>query len=182
MRVIVVVLAGVLAGCGSCAEKVAQVGLEKATGVKVDVNGDKAVYTGKDGTRIETSENRMVVTGPNGEKQVLGADQKLPDDLPIKAPSDAKVGLTSSVNGIQMVSFETVSAARTLADDFVKQLEAKGFKVGNRVEQKSDEGELVLLGFEGKDLDVSVQLGAQAQEGEALKTTATVTWQKKPSP
>lgn len=182
MRATVVVVAVSLVGCGSCAEKVAQVGVEKATGVKVDVNGEKAVYTGKDGTRVESGKDGLVITGPNGQKQQMGGDQKLPDDLPIKAPSDAKVTVTSNMNDMHLVNFETATPTKTLADDLVKQLEAKGFKVGNRMEQKSDEGELVILAFEGKEIDVSVQLGAHAEEGAAPMTTATVSWQKKPSP
>jgi hypothetical protein len=69
-----------------------------------------------------------------------------------------------------------------LADDMVKQLEAKGFKVSSRADQKSDEGELVIISLQGTEFGVSLQVGRTPAEGESPLTSAVVTWQKKPSP
>jgi hypothetical protein len=182
MRAMVLLVCGSLMSCGSCAEKVAQVGVEKATGVKVDTSNEKAVFTGEDGTRVESGKDGLVITGPNGEKQMMGGEQKMPSDIPFKAPGDAKVTLTSNMNDLHLVNFETATTPGALADDVVKQLEAKGFKVASRAEQKSDDGELVIISLQGTELAVSLQLGRAPVEGESPLTSATVTWQKKASP
>jgi hypothetical protein len=86
MRATVVVVAVSLVGCGSCAEKVAQAGVEKATGVKVDVNGEKAVYTGKDGTRVESGQDGLSSLAPTVRSSRWAATRNCRTTCPSRPP------------------------------------------------------------------------------------------------
>jgi uncharacterized protein YceK len=157
MRAVLVVLMSVfLNGCGSCAQKAAELGAEKMTGVKVDDKG-------------------LTVNGPNGSTLEVGV-QQLPADLPVKAPSDATVVMKTDegAEGTQVI-FTTSRPGPELAAEWEKALKAKGFQV-ERADNSVQTTEMVDVTFKG-DVEGGISLQRETSEQPPV-TMVTLRWKK----
>lgn len=155
MRAVHVLLIGAFtSGCGSCAGKAAQTGVETMTGTKVDTE-------------------RGTVTVKAGDTSVAVGGQQLPANLPIKAPADATVVMSTEAEEGKQVIFTTAQTAATLGGEWEKALRAKGLKV-ERVDQTIEENLMVNLAFTG-ELEGALSLMRDGSAEPAI-TMVTLRW------
>lgn len=156
MRAVHVLLIGAFtSGCGSCAQKATELGVEKMTGTKVD--SEKGTVTFKSGNT----------------SMALGAGQQMPANLPIKPPADATVVMTTEDEGGKQVIFSTAQSAKTLGEEWEKALRAKGLKV-ERADQSFEATELVNLAFTGEQ-EGGLSVMRDSSSDPAI-TTVTLRW------
>ncbi|MBI5232174.1 MAG: hypothetical protein HY876_08430 [Coriobacteriales bacterium] len=124
-----IAMAAGLVGCQQIAEQAAESAAEKATGTKIDKEGDSITIEGKE-----------------GEKATIGQGE-LPADFPTDAPvyPGAKV-VASYEQGTgaaksYVVTFETADPASKVNDWYVTEIEAKGWTI----DTKANQGENYIL-------------------------------------
>ncbi len=114
-------------GCRNIAEKAAQSAVEKATGVKVEEDGDKVTIQGED-----------------GEMEISSKEGSLPSGWPDEAPLYDKAqisGSTSTKTGGQSyftVSMTTDDPLDTVFDWWKGEFESKGWSIDNEMVFESD--------------------------------------------
>ncbi|MDX2012533.1 MAG: hypothetical protein SFW67_20210 [Myxococcaceae bacterium] len=160
MRTLLTPLLGVVSfsACGSCTDALVSAGTEKVTGVRVSNDDTTVTYKTKDGTLS------------------MGAGVKAPTDLPVKAPADAVIVMSTQAQGQSMVVFTTNQSVEALAEQYEKDLTGRSFKV-ERAEQHMAELTLISLSFRGS-LEGGVQLQHQTptDDDSGPHTSVTVSW------
>ena len=165
------IVLGVLAaffatGCGACTEKVAEMALEKATGVSVDEESGKVTFKGKDGEVLEINSEGEdgAITFKGKEGEVRLGEKKLPDNFPIGVFSDSVVQASASMGNDKerswMASLENKGDMDAIVSFYEGELKKQGFEI-ERNEYQFDETKMVNLGGrqEGREANISVASG-----------------------
>lgn len=160
MRTLLTPLLGLVSfsACGSCTDALVSAGTEKVTGVRVSNDDTTVTYKTKDGTLS------------------MGAGVKAPNDLPIKAPADAIIVMSTQAQGQSMVVFTTNQSVEALAAQYEKDLTSRSLEI-ERAEQRMAELTLISLTFRGS-LEGGVQLQhvAATDDDSGPQTSVTVSW------
>jgi hypothetical protein len=142
-----------LPACKQAAEKVTEAALERATGVKVDKNGNKAT--------IKTEQGEVNIATADGSGSV-----SLPAGFPtdVILPAKHKVASVVDMAGMQMINMSTTAAMATVYADTDKGMQAGGWK--RDVAMQSGDG--ATLAFSKEKRQVFYQLGKSDDGGTQL--------------
>ncbi len=151
------------AGCGIIAEQVAEKAVEESTGVKVDADEDQMTITTEDGETLEVDAE--------------GAD--LPDGFPSDVPVyDADIeGSTSFSSGEGQnfsIALVTTDSFDDVVDWYKSEFESKGWESVGETVANVDGDSTAVLAYEKGDVEASVTIGEDSENGGILNIIHTV--------
>lgn len=114
--------------------------IESGTGIKIDENGGKLSFSGKNGASLKiTNEGTFQFTDESGKTASVTSGTKVPADFPSDFPVAAGLTVQSSAvsdapeGKLYIVSWTTTDV-RATTDFFAQQLPARGWKIDQRLD------------------------------------------------
>jgi hypothetical protein len=160
-----------LAACGGedeITEQLTEEILEQSDAGNVDIESDGGQITieGEDGSMtIDSETGEMVIEGPDGEQTYSGGTE-LPEDTPDVPMVDGTVesgGRIADGETTTWTATGTVDDAEAAAEQFVADLEADGWEIGQQMTMTDPEFSAI-IGATKDDLEIFVTIAGEGDQ------------------